>query len=48
MLLGKAYSGWGNHSGEALEVYGELIAKYPDDFRSCLTCLHLCWPHVQQ
>ena len=33
MLLGKAYSGWANHSGEALEVYGELTTKYPEDFR---------------
>ena len=33
MLLGKAYSGWANHSGEALEVYGELTTKFPEDFR---------------
>ena len=33
MLLGKAYSGWASHSGEALEVYGELTTKFPEDFR---------------
>ena len=33
MLLGKAYAGWPQHSGEALDVYGALTEKVPDDFR---------------
>ena len=33
MLLGKAYTSWPQHSGEALDVYNSLTEKFPDDFR---------------
>jgi len=36
MLLGKAYSSWDGHSGDAINVYDNIIASYPDDFRGYL------------
>lgn len=36
MLLGKAYSSWQGHSGDAIAVYDNLIATHPDDFRGYL------------
>ncbi|KAG9143269.1 hypothetical protein Leryth_010188 [Lithospermum erythrorhizon] len=35
LLLGKAYSDWG-HVSDAVSVYDQLIANYPDDFRGYL------------
>lgn len=36
MLLGKAYSTWEGHTGDAIAVYDNLISSYPDDFRGYL------------
>lgn len=36
MLLGKAYSTWDGHSGDAIAVYDNIIASYPNDFRGYL------------
>ncbi|CAK9209558.1 unnamed protein product [Sphagnum troendelagicum] len=36
LLLGKAYSEWGGHSGDAVAVYDGLISSHPDDFRGYL------------
>lgn len=35
LLLGKAYSDWG-HVSDAVAVYDQLIASYPNDFRGYL------------
>jgi hypothetical protein len=42
MLLGKAYSSWQGHSGDAIAVYDNLIATHPDDFRGFLAKVHFC------
>ena len=36
MLLGKAYSTWEGHTGDAIAVYDNIIASHPDDFRGYL------------
>jgi len=36
MLLGKAYSTWDGHTGDAIAVYDNIIASFPDDFRGYL------------
>lgn len=36
MLLGKSYSAWQGHSGDAVAVYDALISNHPDDFRGYL------------
>ena len=36
LLLGKVYSQWKGHGGDALNVYDELIASDPEDFRGHL------------
>ncbi len=55
LLLGKAYSEWGGHSGDAVAVYDGLISSHPDDFRGYLakvrpncgiTSKCLIWLHV--
>jgi hypothetical protein len=52
LLLGKAYSEWGGHSGDAVAVYDGLISSHPDDFRGYLakvcpncgiTSMYLIW-----
>ena len=36
MLLGKAYSTWEGHTGDAIAVYDNIIASFPNDFRGYL------------
>ncbi len=33
LLLGKVYSGWGGHVGDAYDIYDRLIKREPKDFR---------------
>ena len=39
LLLGKVYSGWRGHVGDAYDVYDKLIQREPNDFRYTLTFL---------
>jgi hypothetical protein len=36
MLLGKAYSTWEGHTGDAIAVYDNIITSHPNDFRGYL------------
>ena len=47
MLLGKAYAGWPQHLGEALDVYGSLTEKFPEDFRCGCRPVRVCWPYCR-
>ena len=33
LLLGKIYSGWRGHVGDAYDIYDSLIKREPNDFR---------------